>query len=561
MRILFRTVKIPFSVPNLKKFRLTNNTEIDTMLDNIAVIDFETDPFLYGRIPKPFACAYYDGNEMVNFWGDNCNHELASLIKSKNTTYIYAHNGGKFDFFYLLEYISPSIFMIGSRIAKCYINNCTLLDSFLILPLPLSAYKKDNIDYGIMERELRELPENKNKIIDYLEKDCIYLYEWIDKFINRFGRKMTIASTAFNQLKKTDYKIIKTSKFFDDDYRQYYYGGRTQAFNYGVFEDDYVIVDINSAYPYAMLNEHPSGSEFEIIKYFPTDEKCYFATIKAISYGALPFRVDNKLTFPTDNIPRIYHVTGFEIDAGLQNNKLTIIDIIEVRVPIETQNFKEYVNKFYNEKVSAKLTGDKDSELFSKLLLNSCYGRFGLNPRKYKKYCITDLGEIPPDLEKHMLTNDDLNGWTIEEDLDCDKTIWSKPDPGDTYYNVSVAASITGFVRAYLFDAICHSDNVIYCDTDSLVCKNYSGAVGNDIGQWKIEGNVKKAYIGGKKLYAFLLDNGKYKKASKGSRLTVNDIINIVENNNKIIWKNVAPSFSLTNGIRFIDREIKQVRT
>ena len=34
----------------------------------IAVIDFETDPFLADRFPRPFAWGFYDGERYVEYW-------------------------------------------------------------------------------------------------------------------------------------------------------------------------------------------------------------------------------------------------------------------------------------------------------------------------------------------------------------------------------------------------------------------------------------------------------------------------------------------------------------
>ena len=43
------------------------------------------------------------------------------------------------------------------------------------------------------------------------------------------------------------------------------------------------------------------------------------------------------------------------------------------------------------------------------------------------------------------------------------------------FFNLATAASITGFVRAKLWRAICECDRPFYCDTDSLIV-NMKGA-------------------------------------------------------------------------------------
>jgi hypothetical protein len=71
----------------------------------LAVIDAETDPFRYGRKPEAFAWGFYDGETYVDFWGADSTLKLMNYIAALREPHvIYAHNGGKFDFFYLLPW-------------------------------------------------------------------------------------------------------------------------------------------------------------------------------------------------------------------------------------------------------------------------------------------------------------------------------------------------------------------------------------------------------------------------------------------------------------------------
>ena len=139
----------------------------------VAVIDFETVPFLHGRIPKPFAAAFFDGEIYREFWGANCAEYLIDFISTLEKEYIiYAHNGGKFDFFFLLPWITNPLKLINGRIVKAGILNTKseLRDSYAIIPVPLRAYQKDEIDYKFFEIEHRE--KYKNEILHYLAGDC-----------------------------------------------------------------------------------------------------------------------------------------------------------------------------------------------------------------------------------------------------------------------------------------------------------------------------------------------------------------------------------------------------
>src|SRR5690349_16107710 len=114
----------------------------------MATLDIETDPFLYGHTPLPFAIGFFDGESYVDFWGDDCIERMMEYLDSIPPHTIYVHNGGGFDFWYLQEHLSNPLFFIKSRIAKCgLLGKHELRDSYRMIPVPLGDYQKDSIDY------------------------------------------------------------------------------------------------------------------------------------------------------------------------------------------------------------------------------------------------------------------------------------------------------------------------------------------------------------------------------------------------------------------------------
>lgn len=522
----------------------------------IATFDYETDPFKFGRVPKPFTCGFYDGDTYTDFWGSDCTEQFIEFLtewvmenKNEKMT-VYAHNGGKFDFFYLLEHLDDDLFIINGRIAKAsmFDGQIEFRDSLLILPMPLSAHDKDSISYDLFESELRE--KHKNEILKYQRKDCVSLHEWVSMFREKFGNGLTLAGAAFKQLKKTSYQVANTFDNFDSMFRNFYYGGRVQCFEVGDFTGDFQYVDINSAYPFAMLSQHWSGSKYIEQDTLPGgDNGSWYAEIDAVSKGALPIRgQDGKLYYPDDDTVRRYMATGWEINTGIKTKTLEIVKVIIVFRPLFTQDFAEYVKKFSamkseadRELRKAKESGDKvaikywsTQRMFAKLMLNSCYGKFGQDGRRFEKFCIHPFGEMPTDGLP----------WEPYSETD-DFTIFSRPDPVDRFYNVATAASITGWVRAYLWEAICNSDRPLYCDTDSIICEKFNGEIGTELGQWDLEAKPTDVYIAQRKMYAMRLDDGATKTASKGVRLTFDQIKNGVLNGSQIITERDAPIFSL----------------
>jgi hypothetical protein len=80
--------------------------------------------------------------------------------------------------------------------------------------------------------------------------------------------------------------------------------------------------------------------------------------------------------------------------------------------------------------------------------------------------------------------------------------------------------------------------------------------MGKELGEWEHEGVATIGHFAGKKLYGMRMQDGKEKIASKGSKLTFEQIAAIIRGET-VLWENDAPTFSLANGIQFVKREIR----
>lgn len=519
------------------------------MAKKIATIDFETDPFEFGHVPEPFLAVYHDGDQTAKFWGDDCAKQLFDFIKGKKVD-IYAHNGGKFDVYFLLKFIkSAEPKIINGRIASIKIGKATLKDSYCILPVPLKAFNKVDIDIQKMHRSVRE--KHKDEIIHYCEMDCIYLLEAVKKFVDQYGVNLTLAGAAMKFWKNQNPKnmVAKLSESKDAILREYYFGGRTEVLNRGIHTGNFKYYDINSAYPFAMSNfEHPAGNAPRSIECLdePYITKSFF-TIKAISRGALPYRdKDKAVRFPNDNTIREYKCTGWELKTGLETGTIDLIAVVKQLYFEHTINFKEYIKYFFDMKAQAKKDNDKTNYIFSKLFMNSLYGKFGTNPREFKDYLLAH-----PDYREESYTP----GPCVWEDL----RIFTRPtEKPANFLNVATAASITGFVRAYLFENILKTKNPLYCDTDSIICADGSAlSVSEKLGDWDIEGdNITKVAVAGKKMYATFQGDKAYKTGCKGARLTAEQILKVAQGE-ILNYRFDAPSFSLIKPPTFTERRIK----
>lgn len=516
----------------------------------IATLDLETDPFVYGHTPLPFAAGFFDGDTYFQTWGESCILEMIDYLNSRDDELlIYVHNGGGFDFWYLQPWITNPIFFIHARLAKCgFLGKHELRDSYRMIPVPLAEYQKDAIDYNLFFPGIRE--KHKQSIGHYLQMDCEYLYQMVTDFISRYGNHLTIGAAAIHQLKEL-HPQKHENQWFDAKFRAWYMGGRNEFFETGECKGKFKIYDVNSMYPYVMANyNHPLGSSYAARKTLP-DNKVSFARITATSNGALPV-IYKGLKFPHGK--NEFWACSHEIHAGIDLDILRVHKVHECFTFNFKQSFAEFIDKFSALKIECEEKGDKGGRLFAKLLMNSSYGKFGQNPLNYSDCELFDTIE-----------ECDAKGFTFSATMG-DKIIGARQADLKSYSfnNVAIAASITSAARAELMRGLASAERPIYCDTDSIICEHLHMPLHDTkLGAWKTEAEADTLYIAGKKLYAAYANDmpvthkGREKKASKGANLSSQTIRKIALGES-FVNEIPAPVLRMGQEAKFIRREIKQ---
>lgn len=518
------------------------------MRKKLSVADAETDPFKIGRVPKPFIWGYYDGDTYEEFsetW------QFVEFIKDRDEI-CYMHNGGKFDFFFMAEFIEllEPLTVINGRITKFKIGACEFRDSYAILPIPLASYDKGEIDYAKFEADIRH--KHMAEISDYLYRDCASLLSIVTRYVDDYGINLTLASGALKTWAKIcDETPPDSGPGHYEFFKSFYYGGRVECFQKGLIAKPFKVADINSAYPFAMLSNHPNGMQYVETNRLPISKEetqRSFIRLRAKSLGAFPFRGDT-LEFPNDGITREFFVSGWEFDAARDTGALVIDEILQVFTFGDTINFKPYVHHFYAMKNAAE-KGSADY-IIAKLHLNSLYGKFGADPSKYQEFKTCHPSDVNAMAELYGYEFADLFG---PHAIMCRQI----SEQAMRYYNIAIAASITGYVRAYMWRAMSKCDGVLYCDTDSIAAHDTQNLpLGSELGEWDIEAVCDRGGIAGKKLYAFHdSETDQWKCASKGVRFTEKEIMRVCAGE-AVTYANPVPTFSLKSGTKFIDRTIR----
>lgn len=536
------------------------------MAKEFWVIDSETDPFEWDAEIKPFIWGAYNGKQYVEF---ETALEMVEFFAYKNC-YVYAHNGGNFDYTFFTDMIEygQKISFINNRLSSFKIGEATFRDSWNILPTSLSNMEKMEFDYTKLRRDVRY--KYMAEIREYLKSDCINLYKFVKGFVDIHGHKITLASAAFTYFFKQK-KIKKPrgiAKFYDE-FKKFYYGGRTECFQKGIFETNLTYLDINSAYPFVMSElDHPYGFNYiESSSIIDSKLNKSFIDIDCISEGALPFRnyktIDGEknldfydefsegLHFP--HMKGRFFISGHEFKAGLETNTLKDIKINRVYIFNETINFKEYVDYFFKLKADSK-GKSKVQYTLAKLFMNALYGKFAMNPNDHTLDFFHAYGRSPFPLDENK---EDSPLLYPSKDMGTGQVYSCKKLPEDmVFYNICTAASITGAVRAFLHKSIKSCENVFYCDTDSIICEKHNLKISDKLGDWDIEGYGNMIGVGGKKMYAVKMNDGTWKTASKGVKFTHDEILRVCSGET-VPYYNPVPRFRLDGQQIYTKRNVK----
>ena len=489
---------------------------------------------------RPFMCGFYDGKKFRSFrnmpstkelpWenrhaakGGCIDRFLTTLFAKANgyiDTTIYAHNGGNFDFLFLLAWLKKQpnldfdIVPIQSTIQVLKVwrrgkekeGHWTFLDSLKLLPMSLAAACTA---LGLPGKKELSLHTHENSPLweEYNGQDCIALYDVLalthDLVENKLGGEVgiTTPSTAMRLFRRkylgrgSSPAVIPRHMHFDicknkectgclhTWVRKGYYGGRTEIFRMkGVALKYY---DLNSSYPASMMLDMPAGNKIECTDYEPErySEK-YVGFVECIVHippeceiPPLPFRADSgKLMFPAGS----FSGTWSTEELALLNHPRVNGRILSVTKCIWYRRvtvFIDMVTELYKYRDKSLPGYDSGLSTLAKLILNSLYGKFGMKEER-DSIIVLHEGEMPPDGAKPAGGDTSHGIWYT--------TKVSSP----SYVIPQIAAHITALARVRLWHVMCAAldagGRLYYCDTDSVIT-DVELTTGNALGELKDE--------------------------------------------------------------------------
>ena len=449
-----------------------------------------------------------------------------------NSCILFCHNL-KYDAMFLQYFLPECRFMFAGKFyngeyKNPYGKNIYIRDSFLFFQSSLEKLAKD-FNFSVQKQDLSDL---ENRVIS--DAEITYLIgKEIDKMVDTRGVKkfpMTAAGLAkkvyTKKFNKYEFQRDLLFEFEEKFINNAYYGGRTEDFIHGRIDDTIYHFDVNSLYPYSMLNLIPHGKadyckEHTKELYDKNFSGIYHVKINIPDnkFGCLPLKYKVKpayrLIFPVGKLQGYW--TNVELKFAEKYFNAKIEEFIECIYYYENKRyFDEYINFFGEMKRNSKGA----QKAFAKLCLNSLYGKTA---------------------QKHHEITKFLQNGEIEEVKNERKSIYAKGA------NPIIACFVTSYARVNLLKGMLDVENaggnVLYCDTDSIFCTNYNGGLkidDNEFGAWKEEEDNKMNWI---EIYAPKVYRTPFIFRHKG--IPLKDDVELIYDENNLIARFDAPNNSI----------------
>lgn len=276
-------------------------------------------------------------------------------------------------------------------------------------------YKKEEIDYS-GERPYPYIPTPKE--IEYIQHDTGILAKMMKVFRAHGFEKDTIASCALANYKEmigedNFNKLFIIDSEIDSDIRKWYRGGECYVNllhqNKEIENVKGYVLDVNSMYPYILREKLlPFGKplyfegEYKEDKDYPLYDQHILVSFK-MKPNTIPFISEKKSinssknTFITDCLaePIELCLTNIEMKMLLEFADIAYLEYIDgYKYQASTNLFKDYIDKWYKQKVEAKAEGNNALATIAKLMLNSLYGKFGTSPTGFNMKLVMDENGI-----------------------------------------------------------------------------------------------------------------------------------------------------------------------
>lgn len=250
--------------------------------------------------------------------------------------------------------------------------------------------------------------------------------------------------------------------------------------------------DINSMYPFVMLNDFP-----EYLMEDPRFEKAKGMAEVTISIPSdlfvapLPYRAESgQLLYPVGVITGVWTYDEIRFAERLGAKVLKVHKAIGCNSLVRP--FDQFINTLYAKR---KQTKDESERLFLKVLMNSLYGK------------LASRNEVTRTVSRYNLLKNNPKRVDEAKWITYHRGLLDYRTPQQPYVNVVWGSMITAYSRMLLTKYMLKTpaEKLIYCDTDSVYCIDHTLPESKEIGGMKLE--KKASYMAVIQPKAYQLDD------------------------------------------------------
>jgi hypothetical protein len=251
--------------------------------------------------------------------------------------------------------------------------------------------------------------------------------------------------------------------------RDSYYGGRVECFRLNTQLHNVYCCDVNSMYP-AIMHEHEFPTRLHgRYKRVSLDELSRWVNRYAVCARVLiqtdepayPERTKDGLMFPLGEF--VTTLCTPELQYALAHNHIR--ETYEAAIYDKARLFTRFIDTMYELRLQFDALGDETAKYYTKIMMNSLYGKFG--QRGIHEEII---GSCDPN-ELYVETEIDLVSGKRYRNRHIAGLILSRSIEGESRYShPAIAAHVTAHARMMLYRLLWVADPVdtFYMDTDSL---------------------------------------------------------------------------------------------
>lgn len=402
------------------------------------------------------------------------------------------------------------------------VRKVVLRDSLKLIPMPVKAIpkafgleeSKGSIDYKLHDSIPEGSPISEEEQ-DYIKKDVQIVAKALDFMFKNGMNKMTIGACALDQYKQTigkrTFERWYPTPEYHQDVKKSYRGGFTYLNPKfaSVEVGQGQTYDVNSLYPSVMRNPDnalPFGTpiffqgKYEFDPIYPLYTQMFSCQFEIKPNKIPTIQIKHSLSFvgneyltSSNGESVVLCLNSVDFELFLEQYNVYNIEFYSGwKFKASSGMFDKYIDKWTEAKIKATKEGNKGMRTIAKLMLNSCYGKFGQD--------IQNINKIPyMDEDGHV------------------RYYYSEPKPKKGLY-IAMASFITSYARRVTitsaqkitddYVAGKSRNQFVYADTDSLHIISPDGDIpeGLDIdpyrlGAWKLESKFNRAKFIRQKCY------------------------------------------------------------